>query len=51
MHLVPKGATYFDFRSEKGKWGWEIEVVSVLKDPVPKRGFGGIIWTKVEIAD
>lgn len=48
-HLVPKGSTYFDFREGTEKWGWEVEVVAKFKKPIPKSGFGGIVWTKVKI--
>jgi hypothetical protein len=44
-HLVDKDSQYW-FSQESEKWGWEVEVIAVLREPLKIKNKRGIVWSR-----
>jgi hypothetical protein len=44
-HLVEKDSQYW-FSQESEKWGWEVEVIAVLSEPLKIKNKRGIVWSR-----
>jgi hypothetical protein len=44
-HLVDKDSQYW-FSQESEKWGWEVEVIAVLSEPLEIKNKRGIVWSR-----